>query len=148
MPDKTSVSVSFRIRRPDADEQVLTASGQLHRMATGWAVTCRLTQTAKAEEAEEEIAVSDMTLVVRNSEIRMNRKGRVGQEQLFLIGEWKPGTVGTPFGTMPAEALTHSIHQDLSSSGGIVEWVYDLKMMGESFERCSIRLDIQEEHKS
>ncbi|TJY38978.1 DUF1934 domain-containing protein [Cohnella pontilimi] len=136
MPDRTSVSVGFRIRRPDAEDQLLSASGHLYRMATGWALTCRF---------PDEAGVSDMTLVVRNSEIRMNRKGTVAQEQLFLVGEWKPGTVGTPFGAMAAETWTHRIDQDLTPAGGSVEWVYDLKMMGTTFECCSIKLEIREE---
>jgi uncharacterized beta-barrel protein YwiB (DUF1934 family) len=142
MPDKTSVSVNFRIRRPDGVDERLNASGELHRMVTGWALTCRFASPA---DATDDAGVADMTLVVRQSEIRMNRKGSFRQEQLFQVGEWRPGTLHTPYGMLAVEAWTHRIQIDLSRSGGSVEWEYDLVMMNEKFERCSILLDIREE---
>jgi uncharacterized beta-barrel protein YwiB (DUF1934 family) len=135
MPEKTSVSIDFRIRRPDGGDERMTAAGELYRMATGWAVVCRISSSADGT----------VTLVVRESEIRMNRKGAVAQEQLFHVGERRTGILATPYGTLTAETLTHNIEIDLSLSGGIVEWEYDLEVMGEKFEHCSIKLDIREE---
>ncbi|MDB4867107.1 MAG: hypothetical protein JWR03_1440 [Cohnella sp.] len=142
MPDRTSVSVDFRIRLPDGGLDRLTASGELYRMTTGWAVTCR---TSSPTGGADNSGISDMTLIVREAEIRMNRKGAVAQEQLFHIGEWRNGTLATPYGTLSAETWTRSIRIDLSPSGGIVEWEYDLQIMGEKFEQCSIKLEIREE---
>jgi len=143
MPDKARVLLTLRISREDGGQE-LAAAGTLYRLATGWAVTCRLPESAGAGEADGE---SEMTLVAREGEIRMNRKGAFTQEQVFRLGEWRSGTVGTAFGAMPAEAWTHRVQVDLTSSGGTIEWEYDLRVANQELGRSSIMLHIQEEQR-
>jgi|GEM_PF-907324 len=146
MPEHTSVSVVFRIKR-DEGEQVLTASGKLHRLNAGWAVTCRFLSEAEdspggVPEASEP---SEMLLVVRDGEIRMRRKGAVSQEQHFRLGEWVPGTFGTPYGTLALEALTTRMRHGLSAAGGTVEWEYVLKAADADLGRSWIQMEVREE---
>lgn len=142
MPEFTSVSVVFRIIR-DEGEQVLAASGKLHKLAAGWAVTCRF--LSEAEGDPEESRLSEMMLIVRDGEIRMNRKGTVSQEQLFRVGEWLPGTIGTPYGNMAAEAKATRMHAGLSRSGGTVEWEYEMKAADTDLGRSLIQMEVREE---
>ncbi|MBW5448692.1 DUF1934 family protein [Cohnella sp. CFH 77786] len=141
MPDKVNVRVAFRIVR-DGETQEIDAPGRLHRLVDGWAVTCRMAGTSEGTEPTGE---SDMTLLVRDGEIRMSRRGTVSQDQAFRVGEWRSGTVGTAYGSMAAEAWTHRMETGLSKTGGTVEWEYDMRMAGQELGRCSIRLDIREE---
>jgi uncharacterized beta-barrel protein YwiB (DUF1934 family) len=141
MPDKASVAVVLRIVRDEAMQEI-AASGQLYRLVSGWAVTCRMPEPSEGTEESGEAA---MTLLVRDDEIRMSRKGSVTQDQVFRIGEWRQGTIGTAYGTMAVEAWTHRIHVGLSPSGGTVKWEYEMRMTDQEFGRCSITLDIREE---
>lgn len=142
MPEKTNVSLVFRIAREDGAQE-LTGSGQLHRMATGWAVTARLAEPSG--DPDQSAAVSEMTLIIRDDEIRMNRKGAVSQEQIFSPGVWRTGTVGTMYGEMSAEARARGIRSGLTARGGRVEWEYDMRMMDQEFGRVAVTLDIREE---
>lgn len=142
MPDRTRVSAVFRIKR-DEEEQWLAADGWLHRMVTGWALTCQI--PAGSDAGGETEAPSSMTLILRDGEIRMKRSGAVSQEQEFRVGEWKRGTVGTGFGTMDAEVWTHRIEVRLQPSGGTAAWEYEWKMADSHLGRCSITLTIREE---
>lgn len=129
MPDKTRISAVLRIAREDGTRD-LAFAGDLHRLPTGsgWAI--------KSE---------DMTFVVRPEEIRLTRRGRTAQEQRFRVGHALPGTIGTEFGTLPAEALTHCLRCDLTAAGGTVEWEYDMRMADQELGRCAITLHIREE---
>lgn len=145
MPDKTSVLIAVRIAR-DGEVQELAAAGELHRLTTGWAVTCRLPESA--EEGGQSGGMSEMMLIVREGEVRMTRKGAVAQEQLFRVGEWRQGTVGTAYGAMPVEAWTHAVRADLGYGGGTVEWAYDMRMDEQVIGRSSITLTIREERRT
>lgn len=129
MPDKTRISVKLRIAR-EGGAQDLAFAGELHRLptGTGWAITSE-----------------DMTFVVRQDEVRLTRRGQTKQEQRFRVGHALPGSVGTEFGTLPAEALTHRLHSDLTAAGGTVEWEYDMRMADQELGRCAITLHIREE---
>lgn len=140
MKDATPVSAGFRIVRDDGG-RTFTAAGQLHRLLHGWALTCR-TAAGTGESAD---AASDILLVLRADEIRLTRKGPVQQEQWFRVGEWKRGTIGTPFGSIRAEAFTSRIEMDLLPTGGRVAWEYDWKTAVSETERCTITLEIREE---
>ncbi len=142
MPEFTSVSVVFRMIR-DEGEQVLAASGKLHKLAAGWAVTCRF--LSEPGGGAEESGLSEIMLIVRDGEIRMNRKGAVSQEQLFRMGERVPGTIRTVYGTMNAEARTYRMRAGLSKAGGTVEWEYEMKAADLDLGRCSILMDVREE---
>lgn len=142
MPPNTCVSVVFRIIR-DEGEQVLAATGKLHKLAAGWAVTCRFLSDAGGDP--EENGRSEMMLIVREDEIRMHRKGTISQEQLFRVGEWVPGTLGTPHGTMALEAMTTRMRAGLSETGGTVEWEYVLKAADAELGRSLIQMEVREE---
>lgn len=142
MPEFTSVSVVLRVIR-DEGEQELAASGKLHKLAAGWAVTCRF--LSEAGGGPEESGLSEMMLIVRDGEIRMKRKGPVSQAQLFRMGEWVSGTIGTPYGTLAAEAGTIRMHTGLSKTGGTVEWEYEMKAADQDLGRCLIMMDVREE---
>lgn len=135
MPEKTNVRIVFRIVREEGTQE-MAASGHLHRLVAGWAVTCRMS------ESPDGSAESDMTLLVKDDEIRMTRKGTVSQDQAFRVGDWREGIVGTPYGEMAVEAWTHRLEAGLSPAGGRIEWEYDMRMADQDFGRCTIRLDI------
>jgi uncharacterized beta-barrel protein YwiB (DUF1934 family) len=142
MPERTSVGIAFRVVREDGLQELLTA-GDLHRMATGWALTCPMPEPAEA--GEEPASEGFMTLIIRDNEIRMTRKGAVGQEQIFRIGEWRAGILRTAYNTWNAEAYTHRVLLKLEAAGGVVEWEYDLRMGDQELGRSVITLDIREE---
>ncbi|WP_276357856.1 DUF1934 domain-containing protein [Cohnella caldifontis] len=145
MPDAARVSASLRIRR-DGGAVELAAAGQLHRLLHGWALTCRLQETGRTADApQDDSPASEMMLILREDEIRMNRKGEIAQDQVFRVGEWKAGTIGTRYGTLRAEAYTTRIEMDLLPGGGSVEWEYDWRTADRQTERCSVRLEIREE---
>ncbi len=129
MPDKTRISAELRIAR-EGGAQDLTFAGELYRLPTGsgWAITSE-----------------DMTFVVRTDEVRLTRRGQTTQEQRFRVGHALPGTFGTEFGTLPAEALTHQLRCDLTAAGGTVEWEYDMRMADQELGLCAITLHIREE---
>jgi len=150
MPDAARVSATLCIRREGGAAEMV-ADGQLHRLRSGWALTCRLHGTRGAEDAPPEGAApedappSEMMLIVREDEIRLTRKGEVAQEQVFRVGEWKTGTIGTRYGTLKAEAYTTRIELNLLPAGGSVEWEYDWRTADLEPERCSVRLEIRED---
>lgn len=152
MPKKSSVSLTFRIAREDGTQE-LAAAGILHRLATGWAVTCKLPATVEEGAADDNAANSSatdgitagMTLTIRDDEIRMNRSGAVKQEQLFRVGQWQRGMIGTAYGRLETEAWTYRLHVELAASGGTVEWEYDLRAADQPLGRSVITLHIREE---
>lgn len=129
MSNKTHILAMLRIVREDGTQD-LALSGELHRLSTGsgWVV-----------------ASKEITLVVRPDEVRLTRRGQVRQEQRFRVGHWLSGTIGTAYGTLPAEARTHRLHSDLTAAGGTVEWEYEMRMAEQELGRCAITLHIREE---
>jgi len=129
MPDKTRISAVLRIARAGG-AQDLAFAGELYRLPTGsgWAITSE-----------------DMTFVVRQDEVRLTRRGQTTQEQRFRVGHDLQGTIGTEFGTLQAEALTHRLYSDLTAAGGTVEWEYDMRMADQELGLCAITLHIREE---
>lgn len=126
---KTRISGELRIVR-EGEAQGLDFAGELYRLPTGsgWAITSE-----------------DMTFVVRTDEVRLTRRGQTTQEQRFRVGHALPGTIGTEFGTLQAEAVTHRLLSDLTAAGGTVEWEYDMRMADQELGRCAITLLIREE---
>lgn len=129
MPDKTRISAVLRIAR-EGEARDLAFAGELHRLPTGsgWAITSE-----------------DMTFVVRPDEVRLTRRGQTTQEQRFRVGHALPGMIGTEFGKLTAEALTHRLRSDLTAAGGTVEWEYEMRMADQELGRCAITLHIRED---
>jgi uncharacterized beta-barrel protein YwiB (DUF1934 family) len=75
----------------------------------------------------------------------MHRKGAISQEQLFRLGEWVQGTVGTPYGTMALEAMATRMRGGLSKAGGMVEWEYVMKAADADLGRSLIQMEVREE---
>jgi len=178
MPKKSSVSLTLRITREDAAQE-LTGTGTLHQLVTGWAIACRL-KNPEGEESASNAAVDcsmganrstsygasvqhghssdgaadddhgtmEMTLTIRKDEIRMNRGGAVKQEQLFRVGQWQRGTIDTAFGRLETEAMTYRLQVSLAASGGTVEWEYDLRAADQMLGRSVVKLLVREENDS
>lgn len=140
MPDKRNVTVGFRSREQDGgSERSSSLGGQLHKLSTGWVLTYR-------EPPDEESAVETLnTLFVREKELMLRRRGTIFLEQTFRLGELLPGKLETPYGPHDVKALTNRLNIDLSETGGIIEWKYDLLMQDQTVGSFHIRLDIREE---
>ncbi|KIL34569.1 hypothetical protein SD71_19125 [Cohnella kolymensis] len=138
MPDKRSVAVDFQSRQQDGSIERSVMHGELHRLVTGWVLTC-------AEPADDSGAGAAMTLIVHERELRLRRRGAFSFEQVFLLNTSVQGFLETPYGPHDVNALTHGMDIHLSESGGVIEWKYDLLMQEQTVGTFEIRLDIREE---
>ncbi|RKP48051.1 DUF1934 domain-containing protein [Cohnella endophytica] len=138
MPDKRSVIVGFHSRQQDGASERLEMPGELYRLETGWVLTY-------LEPADENGKETNNTLFIHGNELRLRRRGTIYFEQLFRKGESLPGKMETPYGTHEVEAITSRLESELSESGGVLEWKYELTMHGVTAGVFHIRLDIREE---
>lgn len=138
MPDKRSVAVGFQSRQQDGSVEQSVMHGELHRLVTGWALTCK-------EAANDGGAMTTMTLIVHERELRLRRRGAISLEQVFVVDTLVPGMLETQYGPHQVQALTHRMDIELSESGGVIEWKYDLLMQDQIVGAFDIRLDIREE---
>ncbi|MCD9022404.1 DUF1934 domain-containing protein [Cohnella silvisoli] len=137
MPDKRSVTVGFQSWQQEGVQRS-TMQGELYRLQTGWTLIYR--------EPPDENGLETMnTLFVHEKELRLRRRGTIFFEQSFRQGDALPGKMETPYGPHDVEALTSQLVIDLSESGGVIEWKYDLLMQDQPVGSFHIRLDIREE---
>jgi uncharacterized beta-barrel protein YwiB (DUF1934 family) len=137
MPDKRSVTVSFQSWQEEGAQQ-FTLQGELYRLQTGWTLIYR-------EPPNENGLETINTLFIHERELRLRRRGTIFFEQSFRQGAILPGKMETPYGPHDVEALTSRLDIDLSESGGVIEWKYDLLMQDQTVGSFHIRLDIREE---
>jgi len=137
MPEKRNVIIGFRSWQ-DGEPTRAELRGELFRLRDGWAVAYR-------EGPDENGTETSNTLFVRDSEIRLRRRGTILFEQVFRKGERLPGTVETPYGRHGVLASTTSLDSGLSEAGGHIDWTYDLLMQDQKAGSFRIRLDIREE---
>ena len=138
MPDKRNVTVGFQSWQPDGGAERSDLRGQLFRLQTGWVLTY-------LEAPDENGVETNNTLFIRDNELQLRRRGTIFLEQGFRLGATLPGKLETPYGPHNVEALTSRLDIELSESGGIVEWKYDLLMQDQPVGSFHIRLDIREE---
>ncbi|BBI31071.1 DUF1934 domain-containing protein [Cohnella abietis] len=137
MPDKRSVTVSFQSWQQEGAQQSIL-SGELYKLRSGWTLIYR-------EPPDENGIETINTLFVHENEIRLRRRGTIFLEQSFREGATLPGKMETPYGSHDVEALTSLLEIELSDSGGVIEWKYDLLMQDQEVGSFHVRLDIQEE---
>jgi uncharacterized beta-barrel protein YwiB (DUF1934 family) len=137
IPLKHKVIVGFRSRQDNGDLTESVMRGEWHRLTSSWVLTCI--------ETGNETGETMMTLFVQDAELRLRRRGLVSMEQQFRTGMSIPGAYSTSYGPLSAEALTHQLKIEVSETGGVIEWKYDLLIQEQVVGSFHIRLDIQEE---
>jgi uncharacterized beta-barrel protein YwiB (DUF1934 family) len=138
MPDKRSVTVSFQSWQEEGVQRS-TLQGELYRLQTGWTLIYR-EPPLDANGTE-----TTNTLFIHEKELRLRRRGTIFFEQSFRQGATLPGKMETPYGLHEVEASTSRLDIELSESGGVIEWKYDLLMQDQAVGSFHIRLDIREE---
>lgn len=138
MPEKRSVTVGFKSWQQDGSVEQANLRGELHNLATGWALTYN-------EPKDEAGNVTAMTLIIHDQELRLRRRGTVSLEQIYQAGMTLPGKMVTPYGTQAVEAMTSQLDIKLSELGGVIEWKYELLMQEQAVGSFHIRLDIRGE---
>ncbi|WP_239618180.1 DUF1934 domain-containing protein [Cohnella mopanensis] len=136
MPDKRSVTVGFHSRQ-EGEAQRFDLQGELYRLQTGWTLVYR-------EPPDENGVESANTLFIHPRELRLRRRGSIFVELSFRQGESLPGRMETPYGPQEVNASTSDLVIDISESGGVIEWKYDLLMQDQTVGSFHIRLDIRE----
>lgn len=137
IPRKRNVIVDFRSRQENGDLTESVMRGEWHRLTSSWVLTCK--------ETDNETGETMMTLFVQDKELRLRRRGSVSMEQQYRTGISLPGSYSTSYGPLNAQALTHRLNVEVSDTGGIIEWKYDLLMQEQEVGSFHIRLDIREE---
>ncbi len=137
MPDKRSVIVGFRSWQQEGLHQS-TLQGELYRLHAGWTLIYR-------EPPDENGVETTNTLFIRESELRLRRRGTIFLEQSFRQGATLTGTMETPYGPHIVEASTSHLDIGLSEFAVVIEWKYDLLMQDQAVGSFHIRLDIREE---
>jgi uncharacterized beta-barrel protein YwiB (DUF1934 family) len=138
MPDKRSVTVSFQSWQKEGVQRS-ALQGELYRLQTGWTLVYR--EPPLDANGTETIN----TLFIHEKELRLRRRGTIFFEQSFRQGAVLPGKMETPYGPQVVEASTSRLDIELSESGGVIEWKYDLLMQDQAVGSFHIRLDIREE---
>ncbi|WP_256760654.1 DUF1934 domain-containing protein [Cohnella sp. WQ 127256] len=137
MPDKRSVIVNFQSWQEEGSQQ-FKLQGELYRLQSAWTLVYR-------DLADENGVETVNTLFIHPQELMLRRRGTVFFETSFRLGATLPGKMETPYGPHDVQALTTHLDIDLSESGGVVEWKYDLLMQEQEVGSFHIRLDIREE---
>jgi uncharacterized beta-barrel protein YwiB (DUF1934 family) len=138
VPHKRKVIVDFRSCQENGDLTESVMQGEWHRLTSSWVLTCKEPDNDAGDRTM-------MTLFVQDEELRLRRRGSVSMEQQFRAGTSMPGAYSTSYGPLSVKALTHELNVEVSESGGVIEWKYDLLMQDQAVGSFHIRLDIREE---
>ncbi len=114
----------------------------VRQMPGEWFSKGRRAYLRYAEPPEAEMGRTVTTVRVEQGEVRIVRHGDVAFEQTFVPGRRHYGYLQTPQGRLELETFTQTL--DVAADGAeaplSVRWSYELSVMGQAPERCSICL--------
>ncbi|PZE20102.1 DUF1934 domain-containing protein [Paenibacillus xerothermodurans] len=93
-------------------------------------------------EASAEMARTVTTIRLGPDSIRVIRQGALRSEQTFVRGQRLHGYYDTPQGKLGLETKTDALAVDLIDGLGVVEWSYELYVMGELSGTYRLRLTV------
>jgi uncharacterized beta-barrel protein YwiB (DUF1934 family) len=96
------------------------------------------------EEMDPEMKGTVTTIRLERDSIRIIRRGHLRSEQTFISGRRLHGYYDTAQGKIELETVTNTIFVDLIDGMGIVEWSYELYLMGEKSGAYRLRLIVTE----
>ena len=101
--------------------------GTWERTAEGW-------RLAYDEPAETEMGAVRTELTLTESAAALTRTGAVRSTFRFAAGAPHSSVYETPYGSFPAEVLTHALRHRLDEGGGVIEIRYTLTIGGAADE--------------
>ncbi|NEN87201.1 DUF1934 domain-containing protein [Paenibacillus elgii] len=114
----------------------------VRQMTGDWFSKGRHAYLRYAEPPEAEMGRTMTTVRVEQGEVRIVRHGDVSFEQTFVPGRRHYGYLQTPQGRLELETFTQML--DVAAEGPdallAVRWSYELSVMGQAPERCSLCL--------